>query len=287
VDVSSEHPRLRRILAWAHGEPDVRAVLLTGSRARDDGSVDPWSDHDVELYVTAPARFAATDAWFAALGEVWVALPLPHPGGGVTRLVVFAPGEKVDFQVLPLAALELLAEEGLDPLHARGYRVLLDRDGVAARLPPPTRLSLEGGPPTQEAFLECCTVFWFEASQLPGYLARGELWVVKFRDWTLKQRLLQMLEWHAAARGEDAWHIGTRMRAWACDEHWRRLHAAFGHFDARDAFAALQVTADLFAELSREVARRCGLPHPGEMEARVRRFVAQPLALAPPPPPGR
>jgi aminoglycoside 6-adenylyltransferase len=265
---------LGRVLAWARTRPDIDAVLLTGSRARDDGAVDACSDHDVELYTDDPSRYDGPSAWLEAIGRVWVALPLAHAAGGVTRLVFFERGEKVDFQILPLAVLERLAAEGLDDLHQRGYRVLLDRSGRAARLPPSLATPPQREPPTEAEFLATCTEFWFEAAHIPRCLARGELWVAKHRDWTMKQRLLDVLEWHAAAEGHDVWHLGTRMRRWSSDANWGRLQDAFGRFDPEDAFAALQATADLFADVSRAVARTHGFRHPEEMEAAIRAYVA-------------
>ena len=59
--------------------------------------------------------------------------------------------------------------------------------------------------------------FWFEAWHIPKYLKRNDLWVVKFRDWTMKQLLLRMLEWHAIATNGpalDISHIGVHMKDW-------------------------------------------------------------------------
>ena len=38
-----------RINVWARGSPNVRALILTGSRARIRGSLDEFSDYDIEI----------------------------------------------------------------------------------------------------------------------------------------------------------------------------------------------------------------------------------------------
>jgi aminoglycoside 6-adenylyltransferase len=72
----------------------------------------------------------------------------------------------------------------------------------------------------------------------PPYLARGELWVVKFRDGTMKRMLLRLVEWDALARlgtEADVWHIGTHMRDWAAPDVWVDLHRCYAQSSARAA----------------------------------------------------
>jgi aminoglycoside 6-adenylyltransferase len=224
-----------------------------------------------------------------SIAPVWVVLPFDHPDGRRERLVFFAGGAKVDLQIVPAARLQEMATEGLDDLHRRGYEALFDRDGSAARLPPSPHATPRRPRPTAEEFLAVCTEFWFEAAHIPRYLAREELWVVKFRDWTMKRQLLRVLEWHALAEhGDevDVWHIGTHAQSWLAPGVWERLHEVFAHFDAPDSFRALQATADLFLDLSRDVARAFELPFPHHMSEAVRRHItALPtLDLEPPAP---
>ena len=165
------------------------------------------------------------------------------------RLTVFDGGQKVDFAVAPLEVLAEQVERGrLSAIYVRGYRVLLDKDGVAARLPRPRGRVTAPPLPDETAFRAVVDEFWFEASEIPKYLARDEPWVVKFRDWTMKT-LLRMLEWHAVAtRGADAdvWHIGRHLRDWAAPEFVGRLGIVFGRFDRTDSWQALLATCDLF-----------------------------------------
>ena len=72
----------------------------------------------------------------------------------------------------------------------------------------------------------------------PPYLARGELWVVKFRDGTMKRMLLRLVEWDALARlgpEADVWRIGTHMRDWAAPDVWVDLHRCYAQSSARAA----------------------------------------------------
>lgn len=267
---------LDEIVRWAAERPDIRAVLLTGSHAR--GDADALSDLDVELFTTDPERYAGRE-WMAGIRPVWVHLGFePAPGRPTrNRLTIFAGGDKVDFLVGPVELLERLAE-GLDDLHERGYRVLLDRDGLAARLPRASGRPPVVALPTEEELRDVVEEFWFEACHIPKYLRRGELWVVKHRDWTMKQLLLRVLEWEAATRGVDPWHIGTRIAEWAPPEVPERLQSAFGRYGAEDALRAFRATIDLFADVSRTVAARLDLSYPAEVADPVRAYVEAEVA---------
>ncbi|WP_280410033.1 aminoglycoside 6-adenylyltransferase [Nocardia brasiliensis] len=264
-----------RVVEWARGRGDVRVVLRTGSRGRVDGAVDALSDHDVEVFTTDPELYAGDDGWVRELGEVWVNVELEGPYDNPAHLVFFEGGVKADFQILPVDLLCEFAADGLDELHERGYQVLFDRDGIAARLPAATGASPVVVLPDQQEFTAHCAEFWFEIAHLPRYLARGDHWVVRSRDQETKDLLLTMIEWHAVAHhgaGHDVWHGGTKMRDWAAPGVWQRVEAIFA---IGDPLRQAQATADLFAELARAVAASQGLDYPAAAEKAVRPYLDQ------------
>ena len=59
---------LSRVVEWASGRVDVRAVALVGSVAR--GYAGPDSDIDVVLLVDSPARYVEHEDWIGELGGV-------------------------------------------------------------------------------------------------------------------------------------------------------------------------------------------------------------------------
>lgn len=270
-ETETEDGIVGRVLAWARQQQDITAVLRTGSRARHDGTVDAFSDHDIELYTTDTDRYE-DGAWVEELGAVVVQVGLEGPWENPARLVFFEGGVKVDFQVVPVGRLAKMATEGLDDLHERGYEVLWDREGATAGLPGPTG-TVPAELPDAEEFEELCAEFWFEVAHLPVCLARGELWVAKSRDWTTKELLECMIEWHALTRrgaAQDVWYAGTRMRRWAAPGVWESLPETFGDFTADGTLRAARATADLFARLAREVAGAHGFPYPDKAERAIR-----------------
>lgn len=266
----TEDALLRRMLDWAATQDDIQAVLRTGSKARADGRVDALSDDDIELYTTAPERYAGWTDWLGELATVWVSIELDGPYDNPAHLVFFEGGRKFDFQVLPVAMLAEMREDGLDELHERGYQILFDRDGVTADLPAPTGSAPRAELPDQEAFDELCAEFWFEIAHLPRYLAREDLWVVQARGWETKELLLSMIEWHALAHhgaGHDVWHLGSKMRDWAAPGVWSAVTEIFA---VAEPLEQARRTADLFATLAREVAGAFDLEYPERTEKSVR-----------------
>jgi aminoglycoside 6-adenylyltransferase len=270
---------LSRIVGWASDRDDIRTVILTGSRARNDGRVDEDSDYDVELFTTDLRLYETDTAWMAEIGRVWVylALELPTDARYRMRLVVFDGGHKVDFGFAPTVVLdEMVARRSVSDIYNRGYRVLLDKDGRAAALPRATGTSPARALPTEAEFRAAVAEFWFEAFHIPKLIDRNDLWVVKMRDWTMKRLLLEMIEWHAVAgRGptHDVWHIGTRLEEWAAGDVWVRLHDVFGLFGKRHAWRALIATTSLFRDVSKETATLLGLAYPESVDTAITGYI--------------
>jgi hypothetical protein len=78
----------------------------------------------------------------------------------------------------------------------RGYKILLDKDGIAAQLPAPTPLSPPPyTQPTQEQFVKRVEGYLYGAVYVAKQIRRGNLWKIKWADQIQQTMLLEMLEW--------------------------------------------------------------------------------------------
>jgi aminoglycoside 6-adenylyltransferase len=262
----------QRIATWAHQDPDVRAALVIGSRARTDHPADAWSDLDILLFVRDPDVYVRSADWVAGFGPVWLTFTECTPGGGAwERRVLFEGGLDVDFALNPAQWLEHMAAHGLVPEMAdvirRGVRVLADKDGLAANI---LQLPLPNVPPfhqpTDSEFLSVVSDFWYHSLWSAKHLRRGELWWAKAGcDWKLKGLLQQLLEWHAhAVQGaqRDTWMRGRFLEEWADPHAVAQLSTVFAHYDRQDIARALWATMELFRWLAIETAQQWQYAYP-------------------------
>lgn len=279
-------------LAWAQTEPSLRAAAIIGSQARSDHPADPWSDLDIMVFASDVEPYIAGGGWAEQIAPVWLSFVERTPDGqGWERRVLYAGGLDVDFALLPAAWLSAMAETEISPDMAdvirRGYRILLDKDGLLeeiVRRPLPQAPPFQ--PPTETAFLNAVHDFWYHSLWTIRHLRRGELWWAKSGcDGRLKALLHQMLEWHAQAMGgpaTDTWMRGRFLEEWADPRAVAQLRHAFAHYDAEDIARALLSTMDLFRWLAIEVAESWRYPYPTQSEQETVRIVqalAGPLVL--------
>ncbi|MEJ7678971.1 MAG: aminoglycoside 6-adenylyltransferase [Segetibacter sp.] len=59
---------LKEIINWAIKNQDVRAVILTGSRADPNAIADLFSDYDIEIVVIIQVNFLDNVQWLSFLG---------------------------------------------------------------------------------------------------------------------------------------------------------------------------------------------------------------------------
>ena len=90
------------VVEWAERDANVRALVLEGSLARDEASVDERGGTSTSA-CTSPTRtrcFGESRGGFEQFGDVLVVEALANPGWHPTRLVYYVDG-KIDFMIAP------------------------------------------------------------------------------------------------------------------------------------------------------------------------------------------
>ncbi len=264
---------VKNVIHWAKEQPEIRSIILVGSQARRDQPADEWSDIDLQVFATDPAPFLTSNDWLSILGTVWLCIPYQQPGAEPERLVIVEGGQKVDFHFSPAGELEAIIQAQILPeVYHRGYKILLDKDGLAARFPPCPYAPPPYQNPSRDEFLRSMELFWFEALQHAKMLRRGERWAGMMGEYQLLQRLGQIIEWHArAASGgqRDTWHAGRFLMEWANQDIRDALEDLSRRFDADGGWRFLQTITCLFHRLAAETAVWLGYTYPVRLDERI------------------
>lgn len=264
---------LEKIVDWANQNDNILAVIMTGSHSRDDNKVDEFSDYDIELIAKDFRELADKNDWFHDFGDVIVFQAFDEGQEYPTRLVVYSDGLKVDFTLADEKRI-INMKSGLNDLYQRGYKVLLDKQNLTNDLPKASG-HIRKELPTEQEYLDAVNEFWFEASHIPKYLIRDELWIVKLRDWTMKQLLLKLLEWHAISLNpdQDVWHLGNHSNDWVDPEIKSELKKLFSHFEKQESWQDLLTTLDLFRRLSKSVAKNLKFQYPEKVDQKISEYI--------------
>lgn len=286
TEIESGYARLlENVRAWAEQEPEIRAVVLIGSRARTDHPADEWSDLDLLVFSTNPNRFTQSAGWLQSIGHPLLTFCERTPTGDWERRALFEGGLDVDFALLPAGALDYLANNDL-PVDAadafrRGAHIVVDKDGLAAQIRQRPISALVNAPPAESEFENLVHDFWYHALWTAKHLRRGELWWAKGGcDMHLKELLRRMMQWHATAMngpGFDTWMRGRFLEEWADPRAVAALPDIFAHYDEADIARALLATMNLFHWLAIETAELLGYKYPAEGERAVVKMVREML----------
>lgn len=267
------------LVAWAERIAEVRTIIVVGSQARQVKPADEYSDLDVSLYVAGnyEQKTASYLRWMQDFAPVWMILD-EHHDETKSWLILYQGGIKVDFSVTPISILQqLIGEQQLWDDQQRGYKILLDKDGIAAQLPVPTPFDPPPYvPPTQAQFIQRVEGYFYGAVYVAKQIKRGNLWKAKWADQIQQRMLLEMLEWHSHATHEqsvDTYYRGDFMRDWVSEITWRELHQVFAHFDALDSREALIASLRLFTRLTEETAAKLDYAYPRTMVKEVTDYI--------------
>jgi len=267
---------LDKILEWAKDNDNIVAVIITGSHSRNDYKVDEFSDYDVELIANDIESLTDSNDWIYNFGRVVIIEAFDEGQDYPTRLAIFSDGIKVDFTLASKQRVLNMKKNGLNGLYNRGFKVLIDKTGITRQLEKPSGAPIKQ-PPTEKEYLDSINEFFFEAAHIPKYLARQDLWVVKFRDWTMKEMMLKMLEWYAICEdpSKDVWNIGSHMKDWLDNETWQELNTVYSKFEAADCWHSLLASITLFRRISKTVGDKFHLQYPDVTDKSISDYILE------------
>jgi aminoglycoside 6-adenylyltransferase len=277
MTVDREDPIIQKLIRLGEAHDEVRAVILTSSRA--NGSCDLLSDYDVEFYVTDPSCFIDHHDWYETFGPILVMLALPRDDGpGCTRLVQYQDGSRIDFQVIGVEELHQICAapkltKGLDI----GYVVLLDKDGIAASLRPPTLRAFVPEPPSAAHFADAANDFWWMSTYVAKSLWRGEaLASASWLDHLRRVNLVPMLNWSVEMERDWSWPTGLYGKGLGKTlgpETRQEIIAACKGGGINELWAALFATTSLFRTTALQVGETLGYQYPHDLDARVTAYL--------------
>lgn len=272
-------PVIQRLVDWACRRDSIRCMLLTSSRANPHGVVDALSDYDMLLAVTDVRAYPADRSYLNELGEVLVVYhdPLQIEAGfeRFADITQYADGVKIDYTFYPTGYFGWLAEQPALPDDLDlGYRVLVDKDGLASGLQRPTHRAYIPTPPGEAEYLTVVEEFFHEATYVAKNLWRGELifWKHCLDEMMKGQMLLRMLEWRMEI--EHGWSLktgvhGRGLQARTRPELWAALEATYTGAEVQENWAALFEIIALFRKVALEVGEALGYIYPDELDRRV------------------
>lgn len=243
--------------------------------------MDALSDYDVILVARDIQPFVDNRVWIEDFGAVLVAYWDPialDPDYGVAQagnVVQYTDGLKIDFRLWPVALLRAIVEAPTLPSELdAGYRVLLDKDGLAARLRPPTYHAYIPARPSEETYLALIEEFFSDVPYVAKYLWRNELLPAKWcLDYDMKHVYLrQLLEWYMER--DHGWTVPARNLGKSLERRLSpviraRLVDIYAGGGIAENWAALFLTLALFRDVALAVAADLGYSYPLDLDERV------------------
>lgn len=273
-----------RLVRWAERQPLVRTLILESSRARDDAPIDALSDYDVALVVADVRPYVESEAWLSDFDTPLVrfrdsGLTLGIPT--YNHLVLYEDRTKIDYLIWPVELLRLIvAESRLPDVLDWGYRVLLDKDGLADRLPAPTRTAYILARPTEHEYLALVEEFWWETTYAAKNLWRDELIQAKYNlEYVMKLDLLRrLLEWRIEL--DHDWSLkpgvaGSGLKKLLPAGIWSALERTYAGASIEENWEALFSTTSLFSSVARAVGAALGYDYPAELDSGVTAYLEE------------
>ncbi len=278
----TEQKILDKLIRWGETRDDVRAIILTGSRANPNSQVDNFSDYDPIIIVNNIHPYLS-DEWLGDFGDVLVVYrdPIRIEFGfeRFTLVTQYEDGLKIDFTLWPVDILRSVIEQMKLPDYLDiGYKVLLDKDALASHLEPPTYKAYIPSMPTPEQYQEIVNNFFSESPYVAKHLSRGDLIPAKYLlDMMMKfENLRTMMEWRMEIDHE--WSVkpgayGKGLKKYIASEIWAGLESTYVGAGTEENWKALFDTINLFRDIAREVATTLGYTYPQDMDDRVMRYL--------------
>jgi aminoglycoside 6-adenylyltransferase len=289
MQIPQEKDVVDKLVAWGTAHPLIRAMVLTSSRSRPDGPVDPLSDYDLILAVSDVRPFAFEDAWISEYGRPMVRWGDQGEEHGLTtyfRGVIYQNYVRIDYSIWPVEVLERIAADPPLPELDMGYRVLLDKDQRTAGWKQPTYQAYIPTRPTEAEYQALVEEFWWGTTYVAKSLWRDELVFAKWvLDADLKlETMRRMLEWRIEI--DHHWSVkpglhGRGLKQLLSPDIWTEFASTYVSLNVEETWVALDLVIALFRKLAPDVGNALGYAYPQQVDDQVSAYLEAIRAMPP------
>jgi hypothetical protein len=259
--------------AWANGTADIKALVQFGSRVRDDGTADRWSDYDYHIISSDPRKYA-DGSFTQELGPCWASASRVSFGNVVRVTAIYGGALEADFIVLSHLEMAVVALALRFPGSARfwpralaagvsslkiaaapGWRVIKGGSLWEKRY---SRITPSCSAMTEAEFERVCAEFWVEVVWTAKKLDRGEFRAAQRAIHEhLIENSMKLFREEALLDGRTAYYVGRRAETWFTPEQLRATMDGTRPDRAALSAALTTLTAE-FAATSVRLSRRMG-----------------------------
>ncbi len=281
---TDEKAVLKKLTDWANSRADIRAVLLTSSRAMPGSTLDEFSDYDV-IFVTGDIKpYRDNESWLNEYGKVLALYRDPvqtvYGFEKFTDVTQYESGLKIDFTLWPVGLLKhIAAMPELPDYIDDGYKVLLDKDGLAGNMKAPSGKAFIPKPPAEAEYLKCVNSLFNNAPYAAKFIRRGDIFpLMDMMHYLCYKKLRLLLEWKVEI--EHGWSLksgayGKGLQKHLNAETLHKIEAISSGLRPDAAWEGLFRFAKLFREIAAEVGEKLGYAYPEDQHNRVMQYLEQ------------
>ncbi len=277
----SEQEMMQLIMQVAVSHPQIRAVLLNGSRVNPNVPRDIFQDYDIIYVVSNLAPFLSNQSWINAFGERLILQvpedmelypPSAEMAGAFSYLMQFTDGNRIDLTLVPVDQLGSFLEDSLSEL-------LMDKDNIAGlgELAPASDLTYRVNRPSDRAFHDCCNEFWYTNTGLAKGLWREQIPYVKQLFHTVIQdALMQMLDWYIGCRHDflvNPGKFGKFYKQYLEPDVYQEFLTTYTTAGTDEIWNGVFRTIDLFNKSAEAVAAHLGYTYFRDEAARITAYL--------------
>lgn len=255
---------MKRLLAVCESQPEIKAVIIVGSQAREISKADEYSDLDLIIACSEPQILLYENNIIGKLGKPVYSFVEDTIAGEKERRILFENSLDVDMIVMTEDKLaQLIKSHVADDLMNRGFSVCYDNCGISDYIDRSSIIAQRHYTAlSEEEFKNLTNDFMFHTVWAEKKIRRGELWTaIMCVNGYLKTKLIIVIEMYehcVHGTAYDTWHNGRMAEQWAEPFIVDKLSDCFSRYDADDLLYALTATRELFLTLAKECASAYG-----------------------------
>jgi aminoglycoside 6-adenylyltransferase len=261
----TEKEMMDLIIGVAEKDERIRAVYMNGSRTNPNIQKDIFQDFDVVYVVKETKSFIDDRNWTSVFGEMAI-MQLPDDNdnawGGkhdfsrfYAWLMLFKDGNRID---LSMEIIEK-ALEGFTKDYDKLTIVLLDKDNILPKCPPPSDEDHWIKKPTKEQYYAHCNEFWWCLNNVAKGIARDELpYAMWMFNVIVRETLEKMIEWHIGIKNNftlSAGKQGKYFKKYMSAELYNMYKRTYSNGEYDNFWTAIFTACDLFKIIASQVGK--------------------------------